>query len=135
MYVRFFRVSHPNKALAAEVTELENASAGWINGHYYLSYRAQDASWKTLDYDTVLQSWWVNDIATQQWAYWEPTVGKPFLYFGPMRYGSSVAQAFVPGGVPGFQYSVRWCQRLDVLLAQSVGTVLAVLYATPVQSA
>jgi len=86
-----------NAARAAKLDELENAAAGYLNGHYYLSYMAQDGTMKTLDYDTVLQSWWLLDIAGNQWVAWEPTTGTTALYTIPHKAKGGVVKAFVEG--------------------------------------
>lgn len=86
-----------NQARAAKLNELKNASAEFLNGHYYLSYMAQDESMKTLDYDTALQSWWLHDLAGNQWVHWEPTTGEPFLYTIPNKEKTGIIKAFVPG--------------------------------------
>lgn len=82
---------------AAKLNELENAAAGYLNGHYYLSYMAQDGSMKTLDYDTQLKSWWLHDLAGNQWVVWEATVDAPALYLALRKAKTGIIRAFVPG--------------------------------------
>lgn len=87
----------PVESRSAKLNELENAAAGYLNGHYYLSYMAQDGSMKTLDYDTLLKSWWIHDLAGNQWVVWEPTSGSSFLYTVPHKAKSGIVKAFIPG--------------------------------------
>lgn len=87
----------PHTYRAAKLDQLENAAAGYLNGHYYLSYMAQDGSMKTLDYDTVLQSWWLHDLAGNQWVRWEPKPGTSSLYTIPNKAKTGVVKAFVEG--------------------------------------
>ena len=82
---------------AAKLNELHNAAAEYLNGHYYLSYMAQDSSIKTLDYDTLLKSWWLHDLGGNQWVHWEPTAGSSALYTIPHKAKGGIVKAFVPG--------------------------------------
>jgi hypothetical protein len=82
---------------AAKLNELETAAAGYLNGHYYLSYMAQDGSMKTLDYDLQLKSWWLHDLAGNQWVVWEATVDAPALYLALRKAKTGIIRAFVPG--------------------------------------
>ncbi len=85
----------PLESRAAKLNELKNAAAGYLNGHYYLSYMAKDGTMKTLDYDTQLKSWWIHDLAGNQWVAWE-LKGEPFLYTVPHKAKSGIVKAFVP---------------------------------------
>ena len=82
---------------AARQDRLHLAAAGYLNGHYYLSYTAQDNSMKTLDYDVQLKSWWLHDLAGNQWVVWEPAANSASLYTIPNMVNAGVVKAFVPG--------------------------------------
>jgi hypothetical protein len=86
----------PVSSRAAKQNQLESAAGAYLNGHYYLSYTAQDGSMKTLDYDTQLKSWWLHDLAGNHWAVWEPPTGSPQLYVVPNVAKTGVVRAFVP---------------------------------------
>lgn len=80
---------------SAATSELEKSAAGFLNGHYYLSYVAKDGTHKTLDYDVVLKSWWLHDLAGNQWVVWEPSANVQSLYICLPT--SGIARAFVQG--------------------------------------
>ncbi len=81
----------------AKLNTLTEAAAGYFNGHYYLSYKAQDGTWKTLDYDMVLQSWWLHDLAGNQWVLTDWESEEYSLYTIPTKAKTGVVKAFVKG--------------------------------------
>lgn len=85
--------------LAINPKQREYAAGAYINNHYYLSFcsGSSEIPNRTLDYDNTLKSWWLHDLAGNQWALWEPTAGAPFLYTIPPVSEKGVVKAFVPG--------------------------------------
>jgi hypothetical protein len=80
---------------AINPTKLEQAAGTYWNNHYYLSY-ASGASLpnnRTLDYDLMLKSWWLHDLAPAQWALFEASAGE-FNLYGAATEG--VSRCFVP---------------------------------------
>jgi hypothetical protein len=77
----------------------ENAAAEYWNNHYYLSYPSgvSTTNNRTLDYDAELKSWWLHDLAGNQWARFEANVGEPSLFTIPARVKAGIVQAFVEG--------------------------------------
>jgi hypothetical protein len=78
-------------------TERQNAAGEYFNNHYYLSYAAgaSPTNNRTLDYDVQLKSWWLHDLAANEWALWEPG-GETNLYACTPGTGKGVVRAFVP---------------------------------------
>ncbi len=76
-----------------------NAAGAYFENHYYLSYgpRGETQNTKTLDYDLVLKSWWLHDLAGPCWAVQEPTSGKETLFLLPHGTSKAVAEAFKEG--------------------------------------
>src|SRR6185437_317502 len=83
--------------LAINPTERQNATGEYFNNHYYLSYAsgASPTNNRTLDYDVQLKSWWLHDLAANEWAIWEPG-GETNLYATPPAVSRGVVRAFVP---------------------------------------
>lgn len=77
----------------------EKAAAAYFNNHYYISfpYETSTSNNRTLDYDVVLKSWWLHDLAGNQWAIMEPSEGEPFLFTIRPKTKDGIAKAFVPG--------------------------------------
>lgn len=77
----------------------ENAAGEYWNNHYYLSFPsgASETNNRTLDYDAQLKSWWLHDLAGNQWVRFAPTVGESFLFTLPPGIKKGVVKAFVPG--------------------------------------
>src|SRR5206468_35546 len=68
--------------------------------HYYLSYASGSSETpnRTLDYDTQLKSWWLHDLAGNQWAVWNsPGYRGTQLYLIPPGTKKGIVQAFVEG--------------------------------------
>ena len=84
--------------LAINPAQRENAAGAYINNHYYLSFASGNSSTpnRTLDYDTQLKSWWLHDLAANQWVPWEPVPGEIFLYALPPKAKAGVVKAFDP---------------------------------------
>lgn len=83
--------------LAINPTERQNAAGEYFNNHYYLSYAAGSSPTnnRTLDYDVQLKSWWIHDLAANEWAIWEPG-GETNLYATPPAVSKGIVRAFVP---------------------------------------
>lgn len=79
-------------------SERQNAAGAYFNNHYYLSFATNGSASnnRTLDYDVQLKSWWLHDLAANQWALWEPG-GDTNLYACSPGVSKGVVQAFVPG--------------------------------------
>lgn len=77
----------------------ENAAGAYFNNHYYLSYASGSSTVnnRTLDYDVQLKSWWLHDLAGNQWAAWEPKTGETFLYTIVPKTKAGVSKCFVEG--------------------------------------
>ena len=84
--------------LAINPTKRENAAGAYFGNHFYLSYASgtSAANNRTLDYDLTLKSWWLHDLAGNEWCLWEPTAGEPFLYTIPAATKKGVVKAFDP---------------------------------------
>lgn len=84
--------------LAINPAKRENAAGAYFNNHYYLSYAsgASNTNNRTLDYDAQLKSWWLHDLAGNQWTVWEPVTGETFLYVIPPKAKAGVVKAFDP---------------------------------------
>lgn len=84
--------------LAINPAQREKAAGAYLNNHYYLSFAsgASAVPNRTLDYDTQLKSWWLHDLAGNQWCAWEPTAGEIFLYTLPPKAKAGVVKAFDP---------------------------------------
>jgi hypothetical protein len=67
-----------------------------LNSHYYVSYKAKDGSFKTLDYDIQLASWWLHDVACNQWVAWSLNEG-PQFYGIRAKEKEGILKVFVPG--------------------------------------
>lgn len=85
--------------LAINPAQRQNAAAGYFANHYYLSYASgvSTTNNRTLDYDTVLKSWWLHDFAPNAWTSWEPTTGATTLFALPPGTKKGVVKAFVEG--------------------------------------
>jgi hypothetical protein len=98
------RLSDPIRPLLDAIARvnLGNCAGAYYNGHYYLSIPSGvpgNVLKLTLDYDTVLGSWWKHDFGMNQFANWHP-YGTGFAV--PGLYGTNaqapiVSQCFVPG--------------------------------------
>jgi hypothetical protein len=79
-------------------TQRQNAAGEYFNNHYYLSFPSGGSATnsRTLDYDVQLKSWWLHDLAANQWTIWEPS-GEPNLYAITPGVSKGVVRAFVPG--------------------------------------
>jgi hypothetical protein len=85
----------------------ENAAAEYWNNHYYLSFPSGTSATNnlTLDYDAELKSWWLHDLAGNQWVRFEAAAGEPALFTIPPKtqeiakvvYGKGIVRAFVEG--------------------------------------
>jgi hypothetical protein len=75
----------------------QNAAGEYYNNHYYLSFAtgSNTTNNRTLDYDVQLKSWWLHDLAANQWAIWEP-VGETNLYACTPGTSKGIVRAFVP---------------------------------------
>lgn len=85
---------------AANQTKLENAAAGYLNGHYYVSFPTAGSSVlnRTFDYDFQLGSWWLHDLAANQWAAWDlGTEANPLSLYIARANGENVLKTFVSG--------------------------------------
>ncbi len=78
--------------------KLEQAAGAYYNNHYYLSFTQAGGTTnkRTLDYDLVLKSWWLHDLATPGWTV-QPRESKERLYFLPTGVSKGLAEAFVEG--------------------------------------
>jgi hypothetical protein len=85
--------------LGINPAQREFAAGEYWNNHYYLSFAkgTSATSNRTLDYDSVLKSWWLHDLTGNQWARFEATTGEPHLYCIPPKAKAGVVQAFVEG--------------------------------------
>lgn len=85
--------------LAINPKQRQNAAGAEYNNHYYLSYATgtSETANRTLDFDTKLKSWWLQDLAANQWTGWEPTAGATGLYAIPSGVKKGVVKAFVEG--------------------------------------
>lgn len=86
--------------LAINEEKRELAAGAEFNNHFYLSFPSGTSATNnlTLDYDLVLKSWWLHDLAGPQWVQWEPTApGATSLYLIPSGTKKGVARAFVEG--------------------------------------
>lgn len=78
-----------------------------FNQHYYLSVGLTGASPDTtLDWDTVLKSWWKHTFASNQFAIWHP-VSSPGLYSAKST-AAIVDQCFVPNTWTDNGNQVKW---------------------------
>ena len=84
--------------LGINPSKRENAAGTFWNNHYYLSFAsgASTTNNRTLDYDVQLKSWWLHDLAGNQWARFEPG-SEPSLYLARPETTKGVLRAFVPG--------------------------------------
>jgi hypothetical protein len=84
--------------LGVTASQRQNAAGAYFNNHYYLSFPSggSTTSNRTLDYDVQLKSWWLHDLAGNEWAVWEPS-GETSLYTCTPGVSKGVVQAFVPG--------------------------------------
>jgi hypothetical protein len=77
------------------------AAGAYIANHYYLSYAAgaSETNNRTLDYDLQLKSWWLHDLAANQWAVYQPTPGSKntAMYGIPPGTKKGVVEAWVAG--------------------------------------
>jgi hypothetical protein len=77
------------------------------NSHYYLSVGLSGAAPDTtLDWDTVLKSWWKHTFASNEFTIWHPT-GKPGLYSAKST-SAVVDQCFVPNVWTDNGTPVQW---------------------------
>lgn len=85
--------------LAANRKQIEHAAGAYLNSHYYLSYASgvSEVPNRTLDYDVQLKSWWLHDLAANQWTTWPPATSTFYLYGVPPGVQKGVVQAFVEG--------------------------------------
>ncbi len=85
--------------LSINQLERENAAGAYFNNHYYLSFAAAGATanTKTLDYDLVLKSWWLHDLAGPAWMVQELPSGKETLFLLPHGVSKGIAEAFKEG--------------------------------------
>lgn len=76
-----------------------NAAGAYFNNHYYLSYASGESAVnnRTIDFDVILKSWWLHDLAGNAWVVWNPTPGETNLYTIPPVVSFGVVRAFVPG--------------------------------------
>lgn len=83
--------------LGVTSSQRQNAAGAYFNNHYYLSFASGGASSnnRTLDYDVQLKSWWLHDLAGNEWVIWEPG-GETCLYACTPGVFKGVVQAFVP---------------------------------------
>jgi hypothetical protein len=84
--------------LKINATERANAAGEYYNNHYYLSfpYETSLVNNRTLDYDTILKSWWLHDLAGNQWCKFSATTGESNLFTIPAKASGGVVRAFVP---------------------------------------
>jgi hypothetical protein len=75
----------------------ENAAGEYWNNHYYISfpYESSEVNNRTLDYDSILKSWWLHDLTGNQWCRFEATAGEPFLFTIPPKKEAGVVKAWV----------------------------------------
>ena len=79
---------------------LQNACGAYFNNHYYLSfsYEGSAVNNRTLDYDVILKSWWLHDIAPTQWCIFEASEGQISLCATQTGVGEGyTVEAFIPG--------------------------------------
>lgn len=82
--------------LAINPAYRQNAAGAYFNNHYYLSYPSGTSVKNnlTLDYDLQLKSWWLHDLAANDWSIYEPTTGATGLYALPPKVKAGVVKAF-----------------------------------------
>ncbi len=85
--------------LAINPTVRENAAGAYFNNHYYLSFASgvSTTNDRTIDFDVILKSWWLHDLAGNEWTVWNPIPGETNLYTIPAATKAGVVRAFVPG--------------------------------------
>jgi hypothetical protein len=85
--------------LAINPAQRENAAGGYFNNHFYLSFAsgASTTNNRTIDFDIILKSWWLHDLAGNQWTIWNPVAGETNFYTIPAATKAGVVRAFVPG--------------------------------------
>jgi hypothetical protein len=85
--------------LGLNPAQRENVAGVYFDNHYYVSFASATSSEnnKTLDYDLVLKSWWLHDLAGPCWALQEPSSGKETLFLLPKGSGKGIAEAFKEG--------------------------------------
>ncbi len=85
--------------LGINPAQRQNAAGAYFNNHYYLSFASGTSATpnRTVDYDAQLKSWWLHDLAGNQWELWESTAGLPKLYTLPPEAKVGMVQAFVEG--------------------------------------
>lgn len=84
--------------LGATGSARQHAAGAYFANHYYLSFPSGGSASnnRTLDYDVELKSWWLHDLAGNEWAVWEPG-SDTSLYVCPAGESKGVVRAFVPG--------------------------------------
>jgi hypothetical protein len=84
--------------LAITQAERQNACGVYWADHYYLSFASEGSSSnnRSLDYDVQLKSWWLHDIAPNQWV--QSSIGGEISPYAVTPGASEgVVRAFVPG--------------------------------------
>lgn len=84
--------------LAINPAQREAAAGVYFNNHYYLSFASgtSNVNNRTLDYDVTLKSWWLHDLAGNQWCIYEANTGEPFLYTTPPKAEAGIVKCFIP---------------------------------------
>lgn len=93
--------SYPVRPTIGQINpeQREKAAGVYHNNHYYLSYASGSSNVpnRTLDYDLQLKSWWLHDLAVNEWTKYEPITGHIGLYGIPPRENKGVVACFVEG--------------------------------------
>lgn len=81
------------------LTAKTTAAGAYFKGHYYLSLdqSANGTNDLTLDYDTLLNSWWSHSFGSNQFTVWHPAGYDQTGLFDVAGNRSTVRQCFAPG--------------------------------------
>jgi hypothetical protein len=84
--------------LEANTLYRHNAAGVYFENHYYLSYpgSGSETNNRTLDYDTQLKSWWLHDLAGNQWTIVQVELNPTQLMMVPPGIKKGLVRAFVP---------------------------------------